>query len=50
VIPADNKRTMRLLVSRIVLKHLESLPMSYPKLGQAQLDKLDVLKKALKND
>ncbi|MGB5323999.1 MAG: PPK2 family polyphosphate kinase [Pseudomonadales bacterium] len=50
VIPADNKRSMRLLVSRVVLQHLESLPMCYPKLGQAQLDKLATLKKALEND
>lgn len=40
VIPADDKKNMRLIVSAIVLQALNSLELSYPKLDQAATSKL----------
>lgn len=41
VIPADNKPYMRYLVARIIRKTLQALPLRYPELDSATLDKKD---------
>jgi PPK2 family polyphosphate:nucleotide phosphotransferase len=49
VIPADDKRTMRLIVSQVVLKTLEDLDMEYPPSDAARQQELsqyiDIIKK-----
>lgn len=50
VIPADDKRNMRLLVSRVVLQHLQALPISYPVLDDEKLARLAEFKSMLEND
>ncbi|NND38653.1 MAG: polyphosphate kinase 2 family protein [Pseudomonadales bacterium] len=50
VIPADDKRNMRLIVSRVVLSHLQALPMHYPKVNDEQRAALGEMKKSLEND
>nr|WHW29749.1 hypothetical protein [uncultured bacterium] len=50
VIPADDKRNMRLIVSKVVLRHLQAMPMHYPEVNDAQRAALAEMKKALLND
>lgn len=50
IIPADKKWFMRLLVSEIIVKKLESLNLEYPELGKEQLDSLDKCKQMLLNE
>lgn len=47
VIPADHKWFSRLLVSEIVVKALQDLPIDYPILSEAQLSELQLSKKLL---
>ncbi len=47
VVPADDKRNARLIISRVVIERLESLKMSYPKLSPAEREKLLELRKEL---
>jgi len=47
IIPADKKWFMRLLVSEIIVKKLESLNLNYPELNKEQLDDLQHCKDLL---
>lgn len=46
-IPADNKRTMRLLVAKAVLAQLRDLDMDYPQMSDDRLEKLDGYRRQL---
>jgi polyphosphate kinase 2 (PPK2 family) len=48
VVPADDKLNARLIVSRILLEHLESLQLSYPKSSAARRRELRSLRAQLK--
>jgi len=50
IIPADKKWFMRLLVSEIIVKKLESLNLKYPELSKEQLDSLEKCKNQLLNE
>lgn len=50
IIPADKKWFMRLLVSEIIVKKLESLNLKYPELGKEQLEGLERCKKILQSE
>lgn len=50
IIPADKKWFMRLLVSEIIVKKMESLNLKYPELSKEQLDSLDKCKQMLLNE
>ena len=47
VVPADDKRNARLIISRIVVETLESLDMSYPKVSEARRRELLSIRKSL---
>ncbi len=47
VVPADDKKNARLIISQIVLDTLKELKMSYPKPGKAQLKELQAIRKVL---
>ena len=47
VVPADDKCTARLIISRIVIEELKGLKLSYPKLGKAQQMELREFRKQL---
>ena len=49
VVPADDKRNTRLIVSRIVLDTLDALELSYPKTSAARRRELLLLRKKLAN-
>ncbi len=48
IVPADDKKNARLIVSRIVLDTLEGLAMSYPKTTAAHRKELLAIRKQLK--
>ena len=50
IIPADKKWFMRLLVSEIIVKKLESLNLKYPELSKEQLQALEKCKQQLLNE
>ncbi|WP_425399553.1 polyphosphate kinase 2 family protein [Aeoliella sp.] len=50
VIPADDKRNMRLIVAQVVLEELKSLDMHYPEVSDARRAELQVYRKRLEND
>lgn len=50
VIPADDKRNMRLIVSHLITERLQELPMSYPELPKEQLEKLAGYREQLVNE
>lgn len=50
VIPADNKWFTRLAISEVIVKKLESLKMSYPKVSDAEMAQLLEAKKALESE
>ena len=50
IIPADKKWFMRLLVSEIIVKKLESLHLKYPELVKEQLESLEKCKNQLLNE
>lgn len=50
VIPADDKRNARLLVSHIIVKTLQALKMTYPILSKDQLKELAAIKQSLENE
>ncbi len=50
IIPADKKWFMRLLVSEIIVKKLESLNLKYPELSKEQLAELEKCKQILLNE
>lgn len=47
VVPADDKRNARLIISRVIIETLRSIPMSYPKVDKARRAKLHVLRAEL---
>ena len=47
VVPADDKRNARLIVSQIVVDTIASLPLSYPKLDDKQLQELRAIRSQL---
>ncbi|HEY0747546.1 MAG TPA: ADP-polyphosphate phosphotransferase [Steroidobacteraceae bacterium] len=47
IVPADDKRNERLIVSRIVLDTVEALQLSYPKISAARRRELRVMRKKL---
>ncbi len=49
VIPADNKKDARLIVSHIIVEKLKSLKMSYPKLTKEQIQDLETARQKLQN-
>jgi PPK2 family polyphosphate:nucleotide phosphotransferase len=50
IIPADHKKFMLFAVSQIIIEHLEKLNISYPKLSEDQLKKLDEYRKKLEEE
>jgi hypothetical protein len=50
VVPADDKRNARLIISQIVVDTLQSLPLSYPKLDKTRLQELHSLRKQLQKE
>ncbi|MEM7367677.1 MAG: polyphosphate kinase 2 family protein [Bacteroidota bacterium] len=47
VIPADDKKNMRLIVSQIILDHMKSLDMNYPVVDDARKKELQEIRKQL---
>ena len=47
IVPADDKKSARLLVSRVILETLRSLRLTYPKLDAERKKELQALRKAL---
>ena len=47
VVPADDKKNTRLIISRIVLDTLRSLKMQYPTLSEKQRKELRALRRLL---
>ena len=50
VIPADDKKNMRLIVSRLILERLKDMKMAYPKLPEDQLAKLGLCRERLERE
>ena len=50
VVPADDKRTMRLIVAQAVLEALEGMDMSYPEVSKKQAQALKKYRKQLVDD
>jgi PPK2 family polyphosphate:nucleotide phosphotransferase len=50
IIPADRKRTARLLVSQVILETMKSLKMNYPQSDSAHLEELKIAKKLLQTE
>lgn len=50
VIPADDKKNMRLIVSQIILDHMKSLDMNYPVLNEDRRNELQEIRKQLEAD
>jgi hypothetical protein len=47
VVPADDKKNARLIVSHIILKTMKGLGISYPKVSQARRKELQAIRKRL---
>jgi len=50
IVPADDKKNMRLIVARIILEELRSLDMSYPDVSEERRRELKEDRKLLEND
>jgi len=50
VVPADDKKNMRLIVAQIILEQLKSLDMEYPEVSKDRLDELKKYREMLKED
>ncbi len=50
IVPADDKKNARLIVSKIVLSTLEDLNMKYPHTGKAREEELQSIRKELANE
>ena len=50
IVPADDKKNMRLIVAKIILEHLESLDMHFPSLSSEDLSKLSDYRAQLENN
>jgi polyphosphate kinase 2 (PPK2 family) len=49
VVPADDKKTARLIVSRAILDAMRALPMSFPKPDAGMRKELQAMRRALMN-
>lgn len=47
VVPADDKKNARLIISHVILETLKSLKMSYPTTTKARQKELQVIRKRL---
>ena len=47
VVPADDKKNARLIVSHIILETMKGLGISYPKVSQARRKELQAIRKRL---
>jgi len=47
VVPADDKKNARLIISRVVIDALQDLEMSYPKITRARRSELRTIRKQL---
>lgn len=50
IIPADDKKNARLLISQIIVAALRALPIEYPRATAAHLQELKAVKRALENE
>jgi hypothetical protein len=50
VVPADDKKNARLIVSEIILSHLKELDMSYPVIDAARKAEIEKYKLLLKKE
>jgi PPK2 family polyphosphate:nucleotide phosphotransferase len=50
VVPADDKRNMRLLVASLILEKLSTLDMSYPRIDEARKQKLEIFRNTLQRE
>lgn len=50
VVPADDKRNARLIISQILIQTLQSLPIQYPKPGQSQIAAVEEIRKTLEKE
>ena len=50
IVPADDKKNTRLIISQIIVDTLDSLKMSYPKVGKAKRQELQKIRKQLVKD
>jgi PPK2 family polyphosphate:nucleotide phosphotransferase len=50
VVPADDKRNARLIVSHTIIEALEALPLAYPKVDKAREKELEKVRAALEAD
>jgi PPK2 family polyphosphate:nucleotide phosphotransferase len=50
VVPADDKKNARLIVSRTIIETLDSLPIQYPKVDAAHRKQLERVRKVLESD
>jgi PPK2 family polyphosphate:nucleotide phosphotransferase len=46
-VPADDKLNARLIISKVIIETLKSLPMSYPKLDPTRRKELDLIRRQL---
>ena len=47
VVPADNKKNARLIISQIILDTMKALGMSYPTISESRLKELQAIRKEL---
>ncbi len=50
IIPADDKKNARLIISKVILENLEELKMTYPKTSKLRHGELILLRKTLEKD
>lgn len=50
VIPADDKKNMRLIVCQVVLEHLQSLDIHYPQMEKERREELETFRKMLEKE
>jgi len=50
IVPADNKKNARLIISKIILSSLERLKMTYPQVSKTQEDELKKCRKLLEEE
>jgi hypothetical protein len=50
VIPADDKKNMRIIVSEVILKEMRRLDIAYPQIGDEKKLKFEEFRKRLQNE
>ena len=50
VVPADDKENARLIVSRVIIETLDSIPMSYPTVDKKRRKELEKVRALLEKD